>query len=197
MLGGLPGRCHTFQVLATRTFLFADLRDYTRFVEQHGDAAAATLIADYRRIVRAELARHEGGEVKTEGDSFSVVFNTTGSAVTCAAAILREAERYSRDRPDSRMRVGMGIHAGEPVPHEGQYIGSAVIVAARLAQNAQAGELLITEVVRQLLPRSLALPMEERTGLTLKGLNRRAKATLYLGRLESWAHDLGIATAPR
>ena len=171
MLGGLPGRCHTFQVLATRTFLFADLRDYTRFVEQHGDAAAATLIADYRRIVRAELARHEGGEVKTEGDSFYVVFNTTGSAVTCAAAILREAERYSRDRPDSQMRVGMGIHAGEPVPHEGQYVGSAVIVAARLAQNAQAGELLITEVVRQLLPRSLALPMEERTGLTLKGLN--------------------------
>ena len=57
-------------MLATRTFLFSDLRDYTRFVEQHGDVAAASLIADYRRIVRAELARHEGGEVKTEGDSF-------------------------------------------------------------------------------------------------------------------------------
>lgn len=40
-------------MLATRTFLFSDLRDYTRFVEQHGDVAAATLIADYRRIVQA------------------------------------------------------------------------------------------------------------------------------------------------
>jgi len=158
-------------VLATRTFLFSDLRDYTRFVEQHGDVAAASLIADYRRIVRAELARHEGGEVKTEGDSFYVVFTTTGSAVTCAAAILREADRYSRQRPDRQMRIGMGIHAGEPVPHEGQYVGSAVIVAARLAQSAQAGELLVTEVVRQLLPRSLTLPMEERTGLVLKGLD--------------------------
>ena len=158
-------------MLATRTFLFSDLRDYTRFVEQHGDAAAASLIADYRRIVRAELARHEGGEVKTEGDSFYVVFNTTGSAVTCAAAILREAERYSHQHPDRPMRIGVGIHAGEPVPHEGQYVGSAVIVAARLAQSSQAGELLVTEVVRQLLPRGLALPMEERTGLTLKGLD--------------------------
>jgi len=158
-------------VLATRTFLFSDLRDYTRFVEQHGDAAAASLIADYRRIVRAELARHEGGEVKTEGDSFYVVFNTTGSAVTCAAAILREAERYSHRHPDRQMRIGVGIHAGEPVPHEGQYVGSAVIVAARLAQSSQAGELLVTEVVRQLLPRSLTLPMEERTGLVLKGLD--------------------------
>jgi len=133
-------------VLATRTFLFSDLRDYTRFVEQHGDAAAATLITDYRRIVRTEVAKHEGAEVKTEGDSFYVVFNTTGSAVSCAAAVLREADRYSRERPDRPMRIGAGIHAGEPVPHEGQFVGTAVIVAARLAQNATAGELLVTSM---------------------------------------------------
>ena len=157
-------------MLATRTFLFSDLRDYTTFVERHGDSAAAALIADYRRIVRAELARHEGGEVKTEGDSFYVVFSTTGAAVTCAAAILRAADRYSRERPDRPMRIGVGIHAGEPVPHEGQFVGSAVIVAARLAQTAKAGELLVTDVVRALLPRALSLPMEERTGLALKGI---------------------------
>jgi len=119
--------------------------------------------------------------LKTEGDSFYVVFTTTGSAVTCAAAILREADRYSRQRPDRQMRIGMGIHAGEPVPHEGQYVGSAVIVAARLAQSAQAGELLVTEVVRQLLPRSLTLPMEERTGLVLKGVD--APPRIFRGRL--------------
>ena len=158
-------------MLATRTFLFADLRDYTTFVERHGDAAATTLIADYRRIVRGELARHEGGEIKTEGDSFYVVFTNTGSAVSCAAAILRAAEAYSRDHPDRALRIGVGIHAGEPVAHEGQFVGTAVIVAARLAQNAKAGELLVTEVVRALLPRSLSLPMEERAGLTLKGLD--------------------------
>ncbi|GAC1698735.1 MAG: hypothetical protein NVS9B6_09310 [Candidatus Limnocylindrales bacterium] len=158
-------------MLATRTFLFADLREYTAFVERHGDAAAATLIADYRRIVRSELARHEGGEIKTEGDSFYVVFTNTGSAVTCAAAILRAAETYSRDRPDRPLRIGVGIHAGEPVPHEGQFVGTAVIVAARLAQIAKAGELLVSEVVRALLPRSQTLPMTERTGLTLKGLD--------------------------
>src|SRR5438874_442872 len=170
MLGVGPGATLS-RVLATRTFLFSDLRDYTRFVERHGDIAAASLISEYRRIVRAEVARHEGSEVKTEGDSFYIVFNTTGSAVTCAAAILREAERYSRQHPDRPMRIGVGIHAGEPVPHEGPHVGSAVIVAARLAQGSQAGALLVTEVVRQLLPRSLTLPMEERAGLTLKGLD--------------------------
>jgi class 3 adenylate cyclase len=154
----------------TRTFLFADLRDYTRFVETFGDAAATTLIGDYRRIVRAEVARAAGGEVKTEGDSFYVVFSAVRPAVTCGMAILREAERYSNDRPDRPMKVGVGIHAGEPVPHEGQYVGAAVIVAARLAQQASAGELLVSDVVRGLLPKNGAPPMTERNGLVLKGI---------------------------
>jgi class 3 adenylate cyclase len=66
-------------VLAIRSFPFADLRAYSRFVEQDGDLAAASLIADCRRIVRAD-SRHESSEVKIEGDSFSVVFNANGSA---------------------------------------------------------------------------------------------------------------------
>jgi class 3 adenylate cyclase len=55
MLGGRTAACQTSHVLATRTFLFADLREYTTFVERHGDTAAATLIADYRRIAEWDL----------------------------------------------------------------------------------------------------------------------------------------------
>src|SRR5258708_4518386 len=163
MLGGPARPCHTSWVLATRTFLFSDLRDYTRFVETHGDEAARTLIADYRRIVRAEIAKHEGGEVKTEGDSFYVVFTTTGSAVSCAAAILREADRSSRERPDRPMRIGAGIHAGEPVPHEGPFVRSAVIVAAPLAPNPSAAQLLTPALVRPLLPPTPPLPTPNRS----------------------------------
>ena len=201
MLGGRTAVCQTSEVLATRTFLFADLREYTSFVERHGDAAATTLIADYRRIVRTELAQYEGGEIKTEGDSFYVVFTNTGSAVSCAAAILRGAEAYSRDHPDRPMRIGVGIHAGEPVAHEGQFVGTAVIVAARLAQNAKAGELLVTEVVRALLPRSQTLPMTERTGLTLKGLDAPPKvftvdwSTAPAARRTAIAEDVAISAA--
>lgn len=154
---------------ATRTFLFSDLREYTAFVEHHGDAAATTLIADYRRIVRAEIARHDGAEVKTEGDSFYIVFTGASAAVSAGQALLREADRYSGEHPARPLRIGVGIHSGEPQPHEGQYVGSAVIVAARLAQQAAAGELLVTEVVRALLGK-VAPPMEEKSGLVLKGI---------------------------
>jgi class 3 adenylate cyclase/tetratricopeptide (TPR) repeat protein len=154
----------------TLTFLFSDLRDYTRFVEQFGDTAATTLIGDYRRIVRAEVAKTAGAEIKTEGDSFYVVFTSARAAVSCGVGILREAERYSRARSDRAMKVGVGIHAGEPTPHEGQYVGAAVIVAARLAQVSAAGELLVSEVVRALLPKNgFAMARHE---AVLKGIER-------------------------
>ena len=75
----------------TRVFLFSDLRDYTAFADKHGDLAATRLIRDYRALVRSEVARYAGAEVKTEGDSFYVVFETTTSALDCAVAIMRRA----------------------------------------------------------------------------------------------------------
>ena len=85
----------------TRAFLFSDLRDYTSFVEAKGDAAAARLLRDYRTLVRREVARHDGAEVKTEGDSFYVVFDAPSVALDCAVAILRAGVpvHAATDRP--------------------------------------------------------------------------------------------------
>lgn len=65
----------------TLSILFADLRGYTAFVEKHGDAAGAALITEYRRLVRAELAKAGGGEMNTAGDSFYIVFPTARQAL--------------------------------------------------------------------------------------------------------------------
>jgi class 3 adenylate cyclase/tetratricopeptide (TPR) repeat protein len=169
-MAATPGEKPRGPVAGTLSVLFADLRDYTAFVEAHGDAAASALIADYRRLVRAQVAQAGGGEIKTEGDSFFVVFPTARQALQAGIGILREATLQARSRPDRPLRIGVGIHAGEPVAHEGDYIGSAVNVAARLAQEAGAGELLVSEVVRGLLRTSGGPPMQEREGLVLKGI---------------------------
>jgi sugar lactone lactonase YvrE len=152
----------------TLTFLFADIRDYTSYVEQHGDAQAGRLIADFRKMVRAQLAATGGGEVKTEGDSFYLVFRTAGQAVRCGAAILREAEL--RTGSDRALRVGVGIHAGEPIPLERQYVGSAVNLAARIGSAAESGELLISDTVRGLLRTSGLPPLTEHAPMQLKGI---------------------------
>lgn len=154
----------------TSTFLFADLRGYTAFVEEHGDATASDLIASYRKLVRERVARTRGAEIKTEGDSFFVVFATAGQALACAVSILRAAERHTRAEPELPIAVGVGLHAGEPVRHDRGYVGSAVNIAARLAQNAAADELLISETVRGLLRTSGLPPLAERTDVMLKGV---------------------------
>lgn len=154
----------------TKSFLFADLRDYTSFVERHGDAAASEVIAEYRRLVRGEVARVGGREVKTEGDSFFVVFDSAHRAVECATGILRVADEHTGRRADRPIRVGVGVHAGEPMIEGSDYVGLAVNVAARLAQNAKAGEILVSDVVRGLLRTSGLPPMTLREGIVLKGI---------------------------
>lgn len=182
----------------TLTFLFADLRDYTSFVERHGDIAAAQLIADYRRLVRHEVAGTGGGEVKTEGDSFFVAFATARQALHCAIGILREAERLNAERPERPLRIGIGIHAGEPVPQGSEYVGSAVNVAARMAQQASAGELLVSEVVRGLLRTSGAPPMQEREGLVLKGVDDppRIYSVAWQSAAQGAAEGVGVEALP-
>lgn len=154
----------------TKTFLFADLRDYTTFVEHHGDAAASEIIAEYRRLVRSAVGAVAGREIKTEGDSFFVVFDSARRAVECAVAILRSSETHTSAHPDRPIRVGVGIHAGEPIAQDADYVGLAVNVAARLAQNAKAGEILVSDVVRGLLRTSGVPPMSLREGIVLKGI---------------------------
>ena len=149
------------------------------YFERSGDQAAAELIRAYRTLVREEISRTGGGEVKTEGDSFYVVFESARQALACGVAIQRAAMRVSTvDRP---IRIGIGIHAGEPVPHDGQFVGSAVNVAARLAQNAAADELLVSDVVRGLLRTSDVPPMHERA-VTMKGITEPPRAYEVLWR---------------
>jgi len=198
---------------ALRTFLFADLRDYTAFVEREGDRAAAGLIADYRRLIRDRLALHEGAELKTEGDSFYITFPSPSRAIAFGADIFQAAHAEGV----RRMRFGVGIHAGETVPLEGQFVGSAVNVAARIGAMAGDGELLVTDTVRALVRTGATYPFEDRGSVALKGvsepihlyavewrpavaptapptLHREAPAGLFVGR-EAELAELARATA--
>ena len=154
----------------TRGFLFSDLRDYTAFVEGHGDQAAAELLGDYRAIVRDALGATGGGEVRTEGDSFYIVFSSVGAAVRCGLAIVAEAARASAARPERPIRVGVGVHAGESVAEGEGFVGSAVNIAARICAVAAPGEVLVSDTVRSLVRTSLPLTFRSRGRPRLKGI---------------------------
>jgi ABC-type branched-subunit amino acid transport system substrate-binding protein len=150
----------------TRGFLFADLRGYTDFVEQRGAAAAADLLTRYRELAREAIGQFGGAEIKTEGDSFFVVFDSVSSAVRCGLAITTAA-RAAADEP---IRVGIGIHAGETVEADGGYVGSPVNIAARICAQAGPGEVLVSETVRALTTTVLPVRFKSRGRRQLKGV---------------------------
>jgi class 3 adenylate cyclase len=153
----------------TRGFLFADLRDYTRFVETRGAVQAASLLTRYRDLVRAAVGRHHGSEIKTEGDSFYVVFPVVSQAVECGLAIVAAAAG-SVDSSEQPISVGVGIHAGETVRTPDGYVGGPVNIAARICALAAPGEVLVSDTVRALTQTILPAAFEARGRRLLKGV---------------------------
>lgn len=160
----------------TRAFLFSDLRDYTTYVETKGDREAAKLLRDYRALIRREVARFDGAEVKTEGDSFYVVFESASSALDCAVAIARRVALHNEKETERPLKVGIGIHAGETVAFDEQFVGSTVNVASRLASQAKAGEIIVSDTLRGLVRTGRSYPMTELGPLALKGVSERISA---------------------
>jgi branched-chain amino acid transport system substrate-binding protein len=150
----------------TRGFLFADIRGYTGYVEQRGAVAAAELLTRYRVLAREAIGRFGGAEIKTEGDSFYVVFDSVSSAVRCGLAIAAAAQAEE----DEPIAVGIGIHAGETIEADGGYVGSPVNIAARICALAGPGEVWVSETVRALTMTLLPVTFRSRGRRELKGI---------------------------
>ncbi len=174
----------------TRAFLFADLRGYSAFTERHGDEAAAQLIGRYRDLVREKIAAFDGAEIRTEGDSFYIVFDSVGDAVSAAAAI-RDAAVKTDDGRGSPIRVGIGVHAGEARDGQQGIVSSAVNIAARICSVAEPGEVLVTDTVRSLTRTALSVRFTRRGRRRLKGISE----PIALFRVES--HPGALTNRPR
>src|SRR5687768_12347085 len=107
-----------------------DIEGSTRHLAELGDAYGPVLEA-HRRIVRAELDRHAGVEVETEGDAFFCVFGRPGDALRWAVAVQRclAAHPWPGSRP---VRIRIGVHTGEGALSGGGYVGMDVHEVARV-----------------------------------------------------------------
>src|SRR5436305_3741099 len=144
--GGLP--------TGTLTFLFTDLEGSTHLLQRLGDRYPSLLAAHYE-LMRASFGRNGGQEVGTRGDALFVVFEQASGAVTGpAAAQLALAAHEWPD--DCEVRVRMGVHTGEAEMIDGDYIGMAVHMAARICSAAHGGQVLVSDVTRVIAEPELA-----------------------------------------
>jgi len=126
------------------TVLFTDIVDSTAHVLSIGDRSWRDRLDLHDAMVRHELARHHGREIKTMGDGVLATFDSPARAIACATAV-REAVRTLG------LDIRCGLHTGE-VELRGEDIGGlAVHIAARICRLASPGEVLISRTVRDLL----------------------------------------------
>jgi class 3 adenylate cyclase len=148
------------RVLAT--VLFTDIVDSTKRAAELGDRQWRNLLDRHDDAVRQELTRFRGREVKTLGDGFLATFDGPARAVRCAAAIIE------RVRPLG-IEVRSGLHTGEIEIQREDIGGIAVSIAARVAEMASTGEVLVSSTVRDLVAGS-GLSFQDRGSQMAKGL---------------------------
>ena len=148
------------------TIVFSDIEGYSVLTERLGDAHSQALLRDHHAIVRSVVKAHRGIEVKSQGDGFMLAFGDPRDAVSCAVAIQQEMEVH--DFGTELVRLRIGIHAGEVIREADDFYGRTVIVAARVADSARGGEVLITPEVHKALHDQA---VTEGRQIALKGLS--------------------------
>ena len=134
---------------AFRTILFTDVEGSTALTQRLGDAKARELLREHERIVREALKAHGGSEVKTMGDGFMASFSSATKALECAIAMQRAFSEHN-ESAEEPIKVRVGLNAGEPIAEDDDLFGTAVNEAARITATADGGEILVSDVVRQL-----------------------------------------------
>jgi len=135
---------------AFRTILFTDVEGSTALTERVGDAKAREVLRAHERIVREALQAHGGSEIKHTGDGIMASFPSATWAVESAIAMQRAFAEYN-ETADEPISMCIGLNAGEPIAEEKDLFGTAVNMAARIAAKAEGGEILASDVVRQLV----------------------------------------------
>jgi predicted ATPase len=132
----------------TVTFLFTDVEESTRLLQELGTESYAAALAHQRRVSREAFGRHGGVEVDTQGDSFFVAFPTASGALAAAADVGKQLAH-------GPIRVRIGVHTGTPSLTDEGYVGLDVHRAARIAAAGHGGQVLLSASTASLVEAEL------------------------------------------
>jgi class 3 adenylate cyclase len=148
--------------------LFSDIEESTALNERIGDRAWVRLIDRHDKMIGRHVKRHNGYVVKSQGDGFMIAFAQPEEAVLCSIDVQRELGK----RPNG-IRVRIGIHVGKSVRRGDDLFGRNVAMAARVAGQADGGEVLVSEPVRDACHASAqdAIGFDDGHDVELKGFS--------------------------
>ena len=148
----LPGQEHAHvHDTAFRAVMFTDIVDSTGMTGRLGDARAVEMIRAHDALVRRALKDSGGREIKHTGDGIMACFGDVGAAVDCARAIQRAFDAFNLASAE-KLRVRIGIDAGDPIEDSNDLFGATVQKAARICQGATPEGIVVSEAVRTRIP---------------------------------------------
>ena len=171
------------------TFLFADIAGFTALTEAHGDEDAAKLVADFSDAVKSELPAFGGVQIKAIGDALMLRIADPGQAVLLGLRIVQDV-LSGHGAP----AVRVGLHHGPAIERDGDYIGAAVNLAARVSAAATGSEVLLTAQTAALAPNLGGVLYQSRGRQTLR--NIRDPVELVAAVRQGDTSDGGLAIDP-
>ena len=162
----------------TLTIVFSDIEQSTRRGEELGDEALDGAVGFHNSLVRRHVERAGGVEVKAQGDGFMFAFPSARPRCCVRSRSCARSRLTAGPRPTDALRVRIGMHTGEAIVEDGDLFGQPVVLAARIANQARGGEILVSSLVREIV--------ESRGDLTF-GQTRAVRARRVRGRAHSAA----------
>ena len=161
------------QTEGTVTIMFTDVVESTRLLSTRGFTESHEIMRAYETIIDEKVGQHAGRRIKGLGDGFMISFGSARHGVECALDIQHAIAEYSKLNPERKLRIRIGLNTGEVVEEGGDIFGAAVNVAARVASKAKGGEVLVSEIVRQLVGPIAEMKFDFRGRYKLKGFPDR------------------------
>ena len=152
------------------TLLFTDIEDAATIRDRIGDQQWSDLVRDHGAMLERIVEHHDGNVVKSESDGHMVAFSSAHAGLRCAIEIQRTFANHSPTSSGDQLRIRSGLHSGYVIVNADDFYGRNVVLAARVADRARGGEILISEALREYTATDPSFRFEPRGEFHFKGM---------------------------
>jgi len=151
------------------TLMLSDIANAGDAAQELGTERWEQLVRDHHMLVEQLVARHDGQVAKFQGDGFLASFNSAHSGLHAAVDLQRTFTGASSEHPSLAIRVG--VHSGFVMGNPEQLLGRNAVLAARIAAQAKAGEILVSSSAKDYTATDPSFRFEPHGEYHFKGLH--------------------------
>jgi class 3 adenylate cyclase len=152
------------------TLLFTDVEDAAAMQERLGEDHWSDLLRDHRTMLERIVEHHDGNLVKSEEDGHMIAFSSAHAGLRCAIEIQRTFAGRALSSLGSPLPIRSGLHTGYVIVNAEDFFGRNVVLAARVANRARGGEILVSAALREYTETDPTFNFELRGEFHFKGM---------------------------